>query len=196
MNLTFIPSPNFDSNRVKIDTIFIHWIVGNLASADAVFKKPGGTSAHYAVEDENVHQYVKEDKVAYHAGVYSWNQRSIGIEHSADPNRPASDKTYAISAKLIAEICKRHGIPLDRQHIKGHKEVKATQCPGTMDIDRLIQLAKQSIPVPVDMQTELDKVRAERDKNWNLYQTEIKNRQVEVSNLKNKLAEIFKIAKP
>lgn len=169
MNIIQKPSPNQDGNRVKIDRVVIHWIVGNLASADAVFSKTSpGTSAHYGIEDDKIHQYVAENRVAYHAGNYPVNQRSIGIEHSAQPGRVASDKTYETSAQLIAEISKRYGIPLDRTHIIKHSEVKATQCPGTMDLDRLISLAKKyqgggSV-------NENDKVRLERDRNWNLYQ--------------------------
>jgi N-acetylmuramoyl-L-alanine amidase CwlA len=143
------PSPNKDGNRQPIIQIVIHWIVGNLAAADAVFAKPNSTSAHYGIEDDRVHQYVPENMVAYHAGVYSVNQRSIGIEHSAAPDRPASNKTYETSAQLIREIAKRHNIPLDRQHIIKHSQVKNTQCPGTMDLDRLIRMAKEnSQPTP------------------------------------------------
>lgn len=143
MNITFVQSPNFDSNRKPIDRIIIHWIVGNLAAADAVFKKSGSTSAHYGVEEDTVHQYVKEDQVAYHAGNYAMNQRSIGIEHSADPNRPASTKTYETSAQLIAHISTAYKIPLDRTHILRHGEVVPTQCCGTVDVDKLISLAKK-----------------------------------------------------
>lgn len=143
MNIIWKGSPNFDKNRKPINTIVIHWIVGTLASADAQFQKTTpGTSAHYGIENKEIHQYVKEEEVAYHAGVYAMNQRSIGIEHSAAPDRPATDETYNTSGELIAEIAKRHDIPLDRTHIIGHKEVKATQCPGTMDIDRLIRIAQ------------------------------------------------------
>ena len=145
MEIKWIGSPNFDKNRVKIDRVVIHWFgAGNQAGADAQFQKATpGTSAHYSVENDSVHQYVKEENVAYHAGNYAMNQRSIGIEHSAEPNRPASDKTYEIAGRLLGEICKRHDIPLDRTHIIKHAEVKATQCPGTMDLERLISIAKQ-----------------------------------------------------
>lgn len=160
MTTTWIGSPNYDSNRKTIDRIIIHWIVGNLAAADAVFqKKDPGTSAHYGVENYTVHQYVKEENVAYHAGVYAMNQRSIGIEHSASPDKPATETTYKTSAQLIADICRRYSIPLDRQHILKHSEVKATQCPGTIDIDKLIRLASE-ILVPVVSDT----VPVERDK--------------------------------
>jgi len=168
MNIQWVPSPNFDKNRLPITHIFIHWIVGNLAAADAQFKKTTpGTSAHYGIEDDTIHQYVKDDAVAYHAGVYSWNQKSIGIEHSAAPDRLASEKTYKTSGQLIAEICTKYHIPLNREHIKGHKEVRNTQCPGTMDIDKLIRVAKTFMGV--DPQIELDKLRTERDRNWTYF---------------------------
>lgn len=136
------PSPNQDGNRTKIDRIIIHWIVGNIYDADAQFAKPNSTSAHYAIENELIHQYVQENRVAYHAGNYPMNQRSIGIEHSASPDRPASEKTYQTSGQLVYEICKRHNIPLDRQHILKHSEVVPTQCCGTVDIDKIISIAK------------------------------------------------------
>lgn len=154
MKLSWVLSPNFDTNRKKIDRIVIHWMVGTLAAADAVFKKTTpGTSAHYGIEDDIVHQYVKEENVAYHAGVYTMNQRSIGIEHSADPNRPATNSTYSTSAQIVADVCKRYGIPLDREHILGHNQVKATQCPGTMDIDRIIREAKALNEIPSGAQS-------------------------------------------
>ena len=139
------PSPNHDGNRKPIDRIVIHWIVGSLAMADGIFAKPNSTSSHYGVENDQVHQYVQENKVAYHAGNYLMNQRSIGIEHSAAPDRPASDSTYKTSGELIAQIAKRHNIPLDRAHILRHSEVIETKCCGTVDVDRLIQIAKGNI---------------------------------------------------
>lgn len=142
MTITQHPSPNQDGNRSAIDRIVIHWMNGTLASADAVFSKPSGTSAHYGIENDQVHQYVAENKVAYHAGNYYMNQRSIGIEHSADPSRPASEATYQTSAQLVREISKRYNIPLDRAHIIKHSEVVPTQCCGTVDIDKIINLAK------------------------------------------------------
>lgn len=148
----WIGSPNFDTNRKPIDRVVIHWFgVGKQVGADATFQKSGGTSAHYSIEDNSIHQYVKEEHVAYHAGVYAMNQRSIGIEHSAEPTRPASEDTYKNSGLLVAEICKKYNIPLDRTHIIGHKEVKSTQCPGTMDIDKIINLAKGTVPQPTNM---------------------------------------------
>ena len=145
MTIKFIGSPNFDNSRKPIKQVVIHWIVGDLTSADATFQKVGGVSAHYGVEDEIIHQYVLEEDTAYAVGVYYRNQESISIEHSASPDRLASNATYSTSAKLIADICQRNNIPVDRQHIIGHNEIKATQCTGTMDIDRLIREANSEI---------------------------------------------------
>jgi N-acetylmuramoyl-L-alanine amidase CwlA len=158
MEIKWIGSPNFDdaSYRKPIDRIVIHWFgVGKQAAADSQFQKTPGTSAHYSIEDNSIHQYVKEENVAYHAGVYAMNQRSIGIEHSAEPTRPATEETYKNSGALVAEICKRYNIPLDRTHIIKHSEVKATQCPGTMDLDKIINLAKGFMANTITIETTL-----------------------------------------
>jgi N-acetyl-anhydromuramyl-L-alanine amidase AmpD len=120
-------------------------MVGTLSSTDSTFQKPGGVSAHYGIEDGNVHQYVRDQDTAYHAGNWAMNLRSIGIEHSADPNRPASASTLETSAQLIAAKCKEFNIPCDRSHIIKHSEVVATQCPGTIPIDQLVKRANEII---------------------------------------------------
>lgn len=128
----------------KIDKIVIHWIVGKLLAADAVFSNPDKqVSAHYGIGGNQIHQYVREEDTAYHAGNLTVNRQSIGIEHEGGPDLPISDETYETSAELIAEICRRHSIPLDIDHIKEHREIKATQCPGTLDRTRLINRAKE-----------------------------------------------------
>lgn len=144
MTITWKGSPNFDTNRQPIDRIVCHWFgAGTLQGAHNTFQKIGGTSAHYGISDNTVWQWVREEHVAYHAGSYPMNQRSIGIEHDANPDRPLSEASYQTSAELIAQICKRYNIPIDRNHIIKHSEVpRATACPGTIDIDRLVTLAK------------------------------------------------------
>lgn len=156
-----IPTTNYEVGRrgKSVNKILIHWIVGTLASADAQFKKVNSTSAHYGIEDAKIFQWVDEKNTAYHAGNFTVNLESIGIEHSADLNRPATEETYKTSAELIAILCKKHNIPLDRQHIIKHSEVVATRCCGTVDIDRLISMAKSIInpsqpPMTTDMRIE------------------------------------------
>ena len=145
MNILWVPSPNFTPGRggKKVDRFVIHWVDGTLSSADAQFSKDGskapysGTSAHFGVEDGTVHQYVKVENTAWHAHNFDVNQRSIGIEHSADPFRPASDDTYSTSGQLIASICHQLGLTPSRGLLHKHSEYYNTQCSGTIDLDRL-----------------------------------------------------------
>jgi len=148
MNTTWIGSPNFTKGRgnKKVKQIVIHWFGSagsSLSSTDRHFQKANGTSAHFAVENERIHQYVDTEDTAWSVGVFERNQETISIEHSADTARQATEETYQTSAKLIRHLSDIYKIPLDRSGIIGHKEVKPTQCPGSIDIDKLIRLAKE-----------------------------------------------------
>ena len=125
IKIQFKGSPNFDKNRKAITHLVIHWLgKGTITSANSRFQnKSSKVSAHYGISNDIVYQWVKETHVAYHAGNYAMNQRSIGIEHSATTTRNATEKTYKTSAELIAKLCRKYNIPLDRKHIIGHKEV-------------------------------------------------------------------------
>ena len=88
---------------------------------------------------------MEEKNVAYHAGNYEMNQRSIGIEHEGGPDLPITDAVYNQSIELVTDICRRYGIPADDFHIIPHRQVKATQCPGTLDFQRIINGAKANL---------------------------------------------------
>ena len=137
MNIVQKNSPNFTNGRENkgIQEFIIHWMAGNLASTDATFQnRARNTSAHYGIEDDKVHQYVDLNNTAYHAGNWNVNQTSIGIEHSAQPGRNASEATYESSAQLIASIIK--GGRVGKSYRK-HSAIVATQCPGTIDVTRI-----------------------------------------------------------
>jgi regulator of replication initiation timing len=159
MNIIWKGSPNFDKNRALIDRIILHWFgIGTLESANTRFQNSANqVSAHYGISNETVWQWVKEEDVAYHAGNYAMNQRSIGIEHDATTTKNASESTYITSSQLVAEICKRHNIPCDRTHILKHSQVVTTSCCGTLDIDKIISRANVILGQPSD----LDKILAE-----------------------------------
>ena len=143
-------------NGLKVNKIVMHWIVGSLASADTTFNSPTRlASAHYGVGPNEIHQYVKEENTAWHASNLTVNREAIGIEHEggwllSDGTRSKpTEETLRRSAELVADICKRYNLPLDRNTIRIHKEFKATQCPGTLDVDRIIALAKEiNAPIP------------------------------------------------
>jgi N-acetylmuramoyl-L-alanine amidase len=159
MQIIWKGSPNKDGKeyRQTIDRVVLHWFgIGDLESANSRFQNPASrVSAHYGISDLLVYQWVNEEDVAWHAGNYPINQRSIGIEHNATTAQNASEQTYRTAGELLRDICTRHNIPLDREHILKHSECSATQCPGTLDIDKIIAIAKgesmsEDIPTSVE----------------------------------------------
>ncbi|MEV4229284.1 peptidoglycan recognition family protein [Streptomyces bobili] len=114
-----------------VDRVVIHVTQTTYAQALSVFQNPKKrVSAHYVVRsaDGHVAQCVRESDVAWHAGNWDHNTRSIGIEHEGWVDRPAyfTDALYERSARLTASVCDRYGIPRDRAHIIGHHEVPGT----------------------------------------------------------------------
>lgn len=152
MDIVFKGSPNFNKRTKPVKKIVIHWFgSGTLESANTRFQNAANqVSAHYGISKGRVWQWVKESDVAWHSGNASVNGESIGIEHDAILNgHNLSEGDYQLSGQLIAEIAKRHNIPLSRSTVIGHKEVKATACPGTVDIDKIIKIANQYLnPMP------------------------------------------------
>ncbi|GGZ48529.1 hypothetical protein GCM10010387_48570 [Streptomyces inusitatus] len=137
----------------EIDRVIIHVVQGSYPTALRVFKNPGhGAATHYVVrKDGHVAQMIRELDVAFHAGNRSFNERSIGIEHEGFVDRPQdfTDAMYKGSARLTADICVRHGLPVDREHIIGHVEVPGTDHtdPGPhWDWDRYLKLVRAAMP--------------------------------------------------
>ncbi|MEU6377219.1 N-acetylmuramoyl-L-alanine amidase [Streptomyces sp. NPDC046909] len=115
----------------RIDLVIIHVTQTSYRKALGVFRSPAkAVSAHYVVRsrDGNIAQCVRETDIAWHAGNWDYNTRSIGIEHEGRVERSSSftDVMYAQSARLTADICVKYGIPRDRSHIIGHYEVPGT----------------------------------------------------------------------
>jgi hypothetical protein len=134
MQIKFVGSPNFTSGRngKPIRGFIIHWMAGNLASADSTFQnRSSNTSAHYGIEDDTIHQYVQDGDTAYQAGNWDVNLETIGIEHSAQPGRDASSKTLENSAQLISAKI-REGVG---NNLRKHSAIVATACPGTINVE-------------------------------------------------------------
>ncbi|GKQ39251.1 N-acetylmuramoyl-L-alanine amidase [Streptomyces sp. A012304] len=128
------PSNRTTANRPAthaVDRVVIHVTQTTYAKTLGIFQNPKKrVSAHYVVRsvDGHVAQCVREADIAWHAGNWEYNIRSIGIEHEGWVDRPAyfTDALYERSARLTASVCDRYGIPKDRAHIIGHHEVPGT----------------------------------------------------------------------
>ena len=118
-----------------VDMIVIHDTESlNYAGTIQMFQNPDRQgSAHYVISRSGlVTQMVAEHDVAWHAGNWDYNTRSIGIEHEgyADIAGTYTTTEYQASAQLAASICSRWGVPLDRSHVIGHSEVPDPNHPG------------------------------------------------------------------
>lgn len=137
----------------KIDRIVIHHNA-NVNDVVPQVWQSRASSAHYQVTPNAVRQCVDENNTAWHAGNWAMNLRSIGIEHlnsTGAPSWQVAPETIERSAHLVADICQRYGIPCDRQHIIKHSEVpRSTACPGGLDIDKLVNSARELMGQPAD----------------------------------------------
>jgi len=163
INAQWIGSPNKQAGRAgyRPEAIVIHIMEGTLAGTDSWFKSAqSSVSAHYGIgQNGDIHQYVAEGDTAWHAGrTYNctWkgrrpgvnpNLNTIGIEHEGQDNTAWSVQMYQASAELMADIANRWSIPLDRDHVVGHREIYGHKtCPGSkVDLDHLIDLARHQV---------------------------------------------------
>lgn len=145
----FVQAKNYTvANRTKIDVIVIHdmeypekptaaeWCADFFAGRNGLTAPKA--SAHYCVDSNSVVQCVNDKDVAWHAA--GANHNGIGIEHSgyAKQSREEWLDDYSmaelkVSAVLVARLCKRWNIPVERisaadlkagkRGICGHKDV-------------------------------------------------------------------------
>ncbi|MFF8730643.1 N-acetylmuramoyl-L-alanine amidase [Streptomyces sp. NPDC015171] len=118
-------------SEYTVDRVIIHVTQETYANTLTIFGDPQKkVSAHYLVRsaDGHVAQCVHEADIAWHAGNWSYNTRSIGIEHEGWVDQPGyfTNALYEQSAKLTAAICAKYAIPRDREHIIGHYQVPGT----------------------------------------------------------------------
>ena len=120
---------DYSRSAADISYIVIHTVQGSYSGCISWFQNASASvSAHYVVRssDGAVTQMVDESDVAWHAGNWSYNLASVGIEHEGyveDPGTWYTSAMYAGSAALTRDIADRNGIPLSRSYIIGHNEV-------------------------------------------------------------------------
>lgn len=172
-----ILSPNHSSRgNAKVLGVVIHTTVGTYDGTISFFQKTSsGVSAHYVISlDGDITQMVEEFESAYHAGIVDRpsaklvtdrpglnpNVFTIGIENVDNLNPAGADrsKQYPALIALVRDICNRFGIPIDRYHVVGHREIRASKtCPGNLDVDYIVKealkLSNPSGPIGGNMQT-------------------------------------------
>jgi hypothetical protein len=115
-----------------------HHVVGSRESAVIVFNQPTrGASSHFVVGADIIDQCVDINNTAWCDGNWESNLRTISVEHEGGQNGtgPYSDAMYEQAAKLCAWLRDNYGVT---RYVR-HREVslKATACPGGLDVERI-----------------------------------------------------------
>lgn len=148
MKIEECPSPNFwhDQTR-KVTLLVVHATAtsGIESPKNWLCDKVSKASAHYLIGvDGRVLRLVKEEDVAWHAGVSEWrgmerishttknpsvNHCSIGYElvNICDGKDPYPEAQVAALAELVADACKRHGVLME--NIVGHEDIAPGRKP-------------------------------------------------------------------
>jgi N-acetylmuramoyl-L-alanine amidase-like protein len=111
----------------QIDHIVIHDTEETYDDTLKLVQDPTYVSWQYTLRsaDGHVAQHVPGKDVAWQAGNWYINSKSIGLEHEgyAADGSWYTEAMYRSSAKLVRYLAGKYGIPLDRQHIIGHDNV-------------------------------------------------------------------------
>lgn len=143
--------------------IVMHVVEGTMAGMRSWFNNPAAkVSAHYGISRAaEIEQYVEESDTAWANGRVlrptselvlarpgnNPNRWTISIEHEGTGSSDLTPAQRKASAWLMADIAKRHGIPLDRKHVIRHHEIFAGKtCPGAVNVDAVLALARTESP--------------------------------------------------
>lgn len=141
-----------------VDTIVEHHTVGNWDSAvDTLSGKTARrASAHFLVgRDGRVAQLVSLADIAWHAGNWNWNVRSVGIEHEhyqvGGRWTDWTDEQLEASARLHRWLMER----MKTVTIKRHREVsdEPTSCPLDLPVEEIVRRARgeENMRMPADV---------------------------------------------
>ena len=130
----WVPSPNHNARQAIL-------VVIHATTQDSVEESlhtlrtensGGPVSSHYLIgRDGALYQLVAEELRAWHAGPGAWgtisdvNSASIGIELDNNGTDPYPSVQIDSLLRLLADICKRNGIP--REQVIGHSDMAPTR---------------------------------------------------------------------
>lgn len=137
---------NGTMNRDRIDTVVIHhdgqhrpaaYSSLNRYKSQAAYhigKGYGHISYHYIIDNVGViFRCLADDEIAYHCGNWWLNRKSIAVKFDGnmDIQTLTNAQIAAYKELMVYLTTKRPDMPkVLRDSVKGHKEIKATACPG------------------------------------------------------------------
>jgi len=153
-------SPNFREGRenFKPKAIVIHVSDGSFSSSlDWCMRKESKVSYHFLVkEDGQIYELVDPKNTAWHAGLAvlpTWsghtvgrnpNLETIGIAFAGFASKGPTYAQILAIRELLVELSHIHIIPLDREHVIGHNEIRTDKvCPGAhADLAAIVYFAQ------------------------------------------------------
>lgn len=123
--------------RETTDMIVLHHTGGadidaSAEEIDQWHKNDGwvGIGYHYVIRKDGTIEKGRPDwTVGAHA--YGENWHTIGIHLSGDFSvAEPTEAQIESTAMLLANLCTDYGIPIDEDHIVGHRDLMSTDCPG------------------------------------------------------------------
>ena len=147
MDIDFNASPNFELNRRgnKPEAFVLHVTEGNFLGALEWCKNPASqVSYHFIINKQGmITQLVETKDTAWHAGKMV-TPTPYGELYGPNPNFKTIGIAYAGFAKdgpnllqivgiveLLKSLSVIHSIPLDRQHLIAHHDIRTDKiCPG------------------------------------------------------------------
>ena len=154
---------------VPVDQIVFHTTTTTWDGTIATFQGgPRMVSAHYVVDEleDRIARCVREEDTAWGAGNWPVNQRSINIEavDNGGYDLPRDPQLYVREAVLVADIARRRRVPLElvqdpeQPGCMRHLTATATHCPGTLDVELIIGMARGEAGMfdPINVQADRD----------------------------------------
>lgn len=132
-------SSNFTPGRARrVDYIVIHYTAGDGDTAENNARYYAGVdrkaSAHYFVDERETVRSVHEADTAWHAGNFTMNSRSVGVELCSQKDEKGDyfipEETLKRGIELVKSLMKTYEIPVQR--VIRHFDVTGKICPAPM----------------------------------------------------------------
>lgn len=145
-----------DPRRSPISCFIIHHAATvGAANTIATLTGPRNVSANAIGTPQGIIAQVSEDRRAWTSGATGDGGRGAAFDHKAltieianDVGAPAwtaAPETLEHVAQWLASKSAQYGVPLDREHVIGHRELYEhfrasypTECPGGINLDNLV----------------------------------------------------------